>query len=89
MNAPFCDSHQASLFRVCLMKRGMLFTSRRIGLAALLMLCVSAVPRTQTQVQPVGGESPAARMAPEVRLRKLHLVRPDLIPYPVCYEVYC
>lgn len=26
---------------------------------------------------------------PEVRLRKLHLVRPDLIPYPLSYEVYC
>jgi hypothetical protein len=26
---------------------------------------------------------------PEVRLRKLHLVRPDLIPYPISYEVYC
>ena len=26
---------------------------------------------------------------PEVRLRKLHLVRPDLIPYPIEYEVVC
>jgi hypothetical protein len=25
----------------------------------------------------------------EVRLRKLHLVRPDLILYPICYDVYC
>lgn len=25
----------------------------------------------------------------EVRLRKLHLVRPDLIPYPIAYEVIC
>lgn len=25
----------------------------------------------------------------EVRLRKLHLVRPDLIPYPLAYEIYC
>ena len=25
----------------------------------------------------------------EVRLRKLHLVRPDLIPFPVFFEVYC
>ena len=24
----------------------------------------------------------------EVRLRKLHLVRPDLIPYPISFEVY-
>jgi hypothetical protein len=26
---------------------------------------------------------------PEVRLRKLHLVRPDLISYPIAYEVIC
>jgi hypothetical protein len=30
-----------------------------------------------------------AGMRPEGRLRKLHLVRPDLIPYPIAYEVYC
>ncbi len=26
---------------------------------------------------------------PGVGLRKLHLVRPDLIPYPIAYEIYC
>jgi hypothetical protein len=26
---------------------------------------------------------------PEVRIRKLHLVRPDLIPYPIAYEIVC
>lgn len=30
-----------------------------------------------------------AGIRPEGRLRKLHLVRPDLIPYPIAYEVYC
>jgi hypothetical protein len=30
-----------------------------------------------------------AGFRPETRLRKLHLVRPDLIPYPIAYEVYC
>ncbi|MGD0461821.1 MAG: hypothetical protein ABSB74_04960 [Tepidisphaeraceae bacterium] len=25
----------------------------------------------------------------EVRLRRLHLVRPDLIPYPIAYEIIC
>jgi len=34
-------------------------------------------------------EQPTARLSPEVRLRKLHLVRPDLIPYPIQLEVYC
>ena len=37
------------------------------------------------------GVKPAAvaSLLPEVRLRKLHLVRPDLILYPLCYEVCC
>ena len=26
---------------------------------------------------------------PIVHLRKLHLVRPDLIPYPIAYEIIC
>ena len=30
-----------------------------------------------------------ARYLTEVRLRKLHLARPDLIPYPIASEVYC
>jgi hypothetical protein len=30
----------------------------------------------------------AARLM-EVRLRRLHLVRPDLIPYPIAYELIC
>jgi hypothetical protein len=30
-----------------------------------------------------------ARIHEQVRLRKLHLVRPDLIPYPISFEVYC
>lgn len=25
----------------------------------------------------------------QVKLRKLHLVRPDLIPFPIIFEVYC
>ena len=30
-----------------------------------------------------------AGLPPEVRLRKLHLVRPDLIPFPIAHEIYC
>ena len=26
---------------------------------------------------------------PDVRLRKLHLIRPDLILYPILYEIIC
>ena len=31
----------------------------------------------------------AQRYYPEVRLRKLHLVRPDLIPFPIDFDVFC
>jgi len=38
---------------------------------------------------PAGPQDAVGYMPPEVRLRKLHLVRPDLIPYPIAYDVYC
>jgi hypothetical protein len=34
------------------------------------------------------GTTPLAELQ-EVKLRKLHLVRPDLIMYPIAYEVFC
>ena len=58
----------------------------RLLLPALL-LCLAAPSKP---VQPDNqGLCPSASMRPEVRLRKLHLVRPDLIPYPIAYEVVC
>ena len=47
----------------------------------------SASPSAADLKAPAGEE--IAAMRPEGRLRKLHLVRPDLIPYPIAYEVYC
>ncbi len=32
---------------------------------------------------------PPSLLRQEVRLRKLHLVRPDLIQFPVSFEIYC
>ena len=60
----------------------------------------STRPAAHTAVAPATApEGPAAAapseadavagLRPETRLRKLHLVRPDLIPYPIAYEVYC
>jgi hypothetical protein len=54
---------------------------------ALLAALVSAAP--QAPASRPDADTAAARLNMEVRLRKLHLVRPDLIPYPVAYEVYC
>ena len=61
--------------------------ARMLVPAVLLMtlLAPSRVPADKV-VAPTG-ETPSARA--ETRLRKLHLVRPDLIPYPIAFEVYC
>jgi hypothetical protein len=37
----------------------------------------------------ITSEQPTARFLPSIRIRKLHLVRPDLIPYPIAYEIVC
>jgi len=55
-------------------------------LTRLCVLAVLLVPPTISPSVPQG-ETPLA--GAEVRLRKLHLVRPDLIPYPIAYEVCC
>ena len=55
----------------------------RAILTTLLLAAADAAP-------PPGDGPAAAPAAPEVaKLRKLHLVRPDLIPYPLAYDVYC
>jgi len=55
----------------------------------IVAACVLAAPALPREQAPSAGETPTAGMYPEVRLRKLHLVRPDLIPYPIAYEVVC
>ena len=57
--------------------------------AVLLLACVapSARPTTPATLSP--GQDPVADIKTQTRLRKLHLVRPDLIPYPIAFEVYC
>jgi len=63
-------------------------TMSRLVLPALLLLArPTATPAVNAAPEVTGPI--AASMFPEVRLRKLHLVRPDLIFYPVQYEVYC
>jgi hypothetical protein len=55
----------------------------------LLLTALMAGPSVPTQSK-ASENLPALVKAPyEVRLRKLHLVRPDLIPYPINFEVYC
>ena len=59
---------------------------RRVGVAIVLALCLQTAPAAKPVTV---NTSPAMCHYMEVRLRKLHLVRPDLIPYPIAYEVYC
>jgi hypothetical protein len=68
------------------MKRGMLSMSRIIASAAIL-LSIGMIPPTTQKTTTQSPDEAQARI--EVRIRKLHLVRPDLIPYPIHFDVYC
>ena len=60
----------------------------------MLMVCLglptlsSSKPQFQsaTTLQP---KTSICEMPPEVRLRRIHLVRPDLIPYPIPFQEIC
>ena len=60
--------------------------TRVIVVVALFAASLTPPPQPSDAAN-VAGE--AATVRSEVRLRKLHLVRPDLIPYPIAYEVCC
>ena len=63
------------------------FRSAVLGIVlGAAMLCLGPTPR-DASVRQIPLDELARRE--QVRLRKLHLVRPDLIPYPISFEVYC
>jgi len=62
---------------------------RRVAHALLLAVLLILPCGTPNTADPLRGTDPSAKLLPEVRLRKLHLVRPDLIQYPISFEVYC
>ena len=55
------------------------------------LLAAGATPTSSSDAADVtgAGAGEQAVTRSEVRLRKLHLVRPDLIPYPIAHEVCC
>ena len=58
--------------------------------APLPKAAVDPVPAaTQAEACETEVADGVSRVRPGARLRKLHLVRPDLIPYPIAHEVYC
>jgi len=71
------------------MKRGIRLLTRAVAVATLatagMIPPAHSAARTPAELRAPGDTQ--ARY--EVRLRKLHLVRPDLIPYPIHYDVYC
>lgn len=60
-------------------------------LVAAMLPLLGAGPQSPApapaKVEVSAPEQAAAALPPQVRLRKLHLVRPDLIPYPLRHEV--
>jgi hypothetical protein len=68
-----------------------MFTSRLRAAARYVLLTAAVVsngaPATTIAVTPAREDR--STTVSQVRLRKLHLVRPDLIPYPMAYAVYC
>lgn len=59
------------------------------GLLSCVLLLQSAAVRPAAPVKPQAVSVCQAEQPIEVRLRRLHLVRPDLIMYPIAYEVDC
>ena len=54
-----------------------------------MQVAPTPVARTPVAATVVAATIADAAISPEVRLRKLHVVRPDLIPFPLARETYC
>lgn len=68
------------------MRAKLLFTLLRMSALALIATTFAGPTSHSTDSN---SSASSASVYHEVRLRKLHLVRPDLISYPILYEVYC
>jgi hypothetical protein len=62
---------------------------RSVGRCLLLIALAWNITPVQAPKALPPDDNTIASLPPEVRLRKLHLVRPDLIPFPIAYEVCC
>jgi hypothetical protein len=67
---------------------GVSMTLNKMLRAFVLGLAVLVCTAPSQQTVATSAEA-IASYHPEVRLRKLHLVRPDLIHYPLSVEVIC
>jgi hypothetical protein len=64
-------------------------TSVQFARLIVLLALLSLSPFSDRAATVATPDDDASAAATQVRLRKLHLVRPDLIPYPISFEVYC
>jgi hypothetical protein len=67
---------------------------RLVVLSILCMACLTNSAREDscvrsTDADQIRSDLHRAGVMPEVRLRKLHLVRPDLLHYPIAMEICC
>jgi hypothetical protein len=63
--------------------------ARLLSLLACVVLASASVSPASRPTLMSNTSAAEANLSPEVRLRKLHLVRPDLIPYPIQLDIYC
>lgn len=62
----------------------------KCAMVVVVLLCTSLKGDSPNLPSEQPAIHDAVSFAPmQVRLRKLHLVRPDLIQYPIMYEVCC
>jgi hypothetical protein len=72
------------------MKRGIRTLTRAFAVAMLATAGMIPTAHSAARTPALPSVAPGdAQARYEVRLLKLHLVRPDLIPYPNHYDVYC
>ena len=63
---------------------------RAVFAAALLALPASGSTQPAAPVNATDAPTTLnSDSSPQVYLRRLHLVRPDLIPYPIAVEIFC
>ena len=53
------------------------------------ILCLGVMLAAATPAAPAAPAVKTADLSPVVHLRRIHLVRPDLIPYPIAYAMIC
>jgi len=85
---------ELSVSLVSFLEQNMARRIRRLVSSGLLLCAMAGSSGLGAKDAPVAGKcvqsAPQVAYRPmEVRLRRLHLVRPDLIPYPIAYEIIC